>query len=66
MMPEIVAAEVLAKATDVFGSKEEAEAWLSRPATGLNHQRPINLLATPAGVDLVETFLTRLAYGVYT
>jgi uncharacterized protein (DUF2384 family) len=24
------------------------------------------LLATPAGVDLVETFLTRLEYGAYT
>jgi putative toxin-antitoxin system antitoxin component (TIGR02293 family) len=59
-------AEVLAKATDVFGSQEEAEAWLSRPAMGLNRQRPIDLLATPAGVELVEKFLTRLDYGVYT
>lgn len=59
-------AEVLAKATDVFGSQEEAEAWLSRPAMGLNRQRPIDLLATPAGVELVERFLTRLDYGVYT
>jgi putative toxin-antitoxin system antitoxin component (TIGR02293 family) len=59
-------AEVLAKATDVFGSQEAAEAWLSRPATGLNRQRPIDLLATPAGVELVERFLTRLDYGVYT
>src|SRR5262249_7992273 len=59
-------AEVLAKAIDVFGSQEEAEAWLSRPAMGLNRQRPIDLLATPAGVELVEKFLTRLDYGVYT
>jgi putative toxin-antitoxin system antitoxin component (TIGR02293 family) len=59
-------AEVLAKATDVFGSQEDAEAWLSRPTMGLNRQRPIDLLATPAGVELVEKFLTRLDYGVYT
>jgi putative toxin-antitoxin system antitoxin component (TIGR02293 family) len=59
-------AEVLAKATDVFGSQEEAEAWLSRPAMGLNRQRPIDLLATPAGLELVERFLSRLDYGVYT
>jgi putative toxin-antitoxin system antitoxin component (TIGR02293 family) len=59
-------AEVLAKATDVFGSQQEAEAWLSRPAMGLNRQRPIDLLATPAGVELVIGFLTRLDYGVYT
>lgn len=59
-------AEVLAKATAVFGSKEEAEQWLERPAAGLDQRRPIDLLATPAGVQLVEDFLVRLEYGVYT
>jgi putative toxin-antitoxin system antitoxin component (TIGR02293 family) len=58
-------AEILAKATEVFGSQEEAEQWLERPATGLDRQRPIDLLATPAGVELVEDFLQRLEYGVY-
>ena len=58
-------AEVLAKATAVFGSQEEAEQWLERPAVGLNQRRPIDLLATPAGVELVEDFLQRLEYGVY-
>ncbi len=58
-------AETLAKATEVFGSQEEAEQWLQRPAIGLDGRRPIDLLATPAGVDLVEDFLTRLKYGVY-
>jgi putative toxin-antitoxin system antitoxin component (TIGR02293 family) len=58
-------AEILAKATDVFGSREEAEQWLERPAMGLNQWRPIDLLATPAGVEMVETFLDRLNYGVY-
>ena len=58
-------AEILAKATAVFGSKKEAEQWLEQPAMGLNQRRPINLLATPAGVELVEDFLVRLEYGVY-
>jgi putative toxin-antitoxin system antitoxin component (TIGR02293 family) len=58
-------AEILAKATDVFGSQEEAERWLERPAIGLDQRRPIDLLATPAGIELVEQYLTRLAYGVY-
>ena len=58
-------AEILAKATDVFGSQEEAEHWLERPAIGLDQRRPIDLLATPAGIELVEQYLTRLAYGVY-
>jgi putative toxin-antitoxin system antitoxin component (TIGR02293 family) len=59
-------AEVLAKAIRVLGSQEEAEAWLSRPAIGLEQRRPIDLLATPAGVELVEDYLSRLEYGVYT
>jgi putative toxin-antitoxin system antitoxin component (TIGR02293 family) len=58
-------AEILAKATSVFGSKEEAEQWLEQPAIGLDQRRPINLLATPAGTRLVEDFLVRLEYGVY-
>ena len=59
-------AEILARAIAVFGSREEAEAWMDRPATGLDRQRPIDLLATPVGVGLVEDFLQRLEYGVYT
>lgn len=59
-------AEILARAIDVLGSQEEAEKWLDRPAIGLDRHRPIDLLATPAGVELVEDHLTRLAYGVYT
>ncbi|MET3581546.1 putative toxin-antitoxin system antitoxin component (TIGR02293 family) [Mesorhizobium robiniae] len=58
-------AEILSKATDVFGSQAEAEQWLERPAIGLDQRRPIDLLATPAGVELVEDYLKRLEYGVY-
>lgn len=59
-------AEILARAIALFGSRDEAEAWMDRPATGLDRQRPINLLATPVGVGLVEDFLQRLEHGVYT
>ena len=58
-------AEILVKAMAVFGTQEAAERWLERPAMGLNRHRPIDLLATPAGVGSVETFLTQLEYGVY-
>ncbi|HEY6979640.1 type II toxin-antitoxin system Xre/ParS family antitoxin [Reyranella sp.] len=58
-------AEILAKATTVFGSQERAEQWLEKPATGLDRRRPIDLLATPAGLQLVEDFLERLETGVY-
>lgn len=58
-------AEIFARAIRVFGSQREAERWLQRPAMGLDGRQPIDLLATPAGTEMVETFLTRLEYGVY-
>jgi putative toxin-antitoxin system antitoxin component (TIGR02293 family) len=58
-------AEILARATDVLGTQEEAEQWLERPAIGLDQRRPLDLLGTPAGVELVEDHLQRLEYGVY-
>ena len=59
-------AETLAKATEVLGSKDDAQRWLEMAALGLDGQRPIDLLQTPAGAELVNDFLTRLEYGVYT
>lgn len=59
-------AELLAHATSVFGSRDAAEKWLAAPAIGLDRRRPIDLLSTPAGVELVEDYLGRIEYGVYT
>lgn len=58
-------AEILARTTALFGTQEDAERWLEGPAMGLDGRRPIDLLATPAGVEMVESHLTRLEYGVY-
>jgi putative toxin-antitoxin system antitoxin component (TIGR02293 family) len=58
-------AGLLAKATVVFGTQDEAERWFERPAIGLNQKRPIDLLTTPAGIKVIEDHLERLAYGVY-
>ena len=33
---------------------------------GLDQRRPIDLLATTAGVEIVENHLERIEYGVYT
>lgn len=59
-------AETLARACDVFGGQEEAERWMSAPAIGLDGQRPVNLLRTLQGAELVNDFLGRLEYGVYS
>jgi len=58
-------AEILAKATEVLGSRSAAEEWLERPAIGLDRRRPIDLLTTAAGVEIVENYLEQIEYGVY-
>jgi putative toxin-antitoxin system antitoxin component (TIGR02293 family) len=58
-------AEVVAKATLVLGSREGAVQWLTSPAMGLDQQKPIDLLATPVGTQLVEELLDRIEHGVY-
>lgn len=59
-------AETLARASTVFGSRDAAERWMARPAMGLDGARPIELLRTLQGAELVTEFLGRLEHGVYT
>lgn len=59
-------AEILGRVTELLGSQPAAEAWLEHPAMALDGRRPIDLLSTPAGVEVLETHLTRLEFGVYT
>jgi putative toxin-antitoxin system antitoxin component (TIGR02293 family) len=59
-------ANIAAKAIQVFGSEKEAERWLSEPAMALDRRRPVDLLDSSTGIDLVEQLLGRLEYGVYT
>ncbi|WP_346797991.1 antitoxin Xre/MbcA/ParS toxin-binding domain-containing protein [Halomonas sp. Bachu 37] len=58
-------AEILTKAEDVFGDSVEAVRWMSTPALGLEGHKPINLITTQVGYELVNEFLNRLDYGVY-
>jgi putative toxin-antitoxin system antitoxin component (TIGR02293 family) len=59
-------AKMLAQASDVFGSREAAERWMSARAIGLNGDRPIDLLQTGPGADVVSEYLERLELGVYS
>jgi len=58
-------AETLAQASAVFGSRDAAERWMAHPALGLDGARPIDLLRTLQGAELVTEFLGRLEHGVY-
>lgn len=52
-------------AIQVLGSQDAAERWLASPAIGLDQRRPIDLMQSTEGTELVKTLLTRMDYGVY-
>jgi len=53
-------------ATKVLGAEAAAERWLVAPAIGLDRRRPIDLLASSEGTDMVKTLLARMEYGIYS
>lgn len=59
-------ARFLGHAIRVFGSEDAASVWMNKPAIGLENRKPVELLATYPGMDLVERYLTQTEYGVYT
>jgi len=58
--------EVTDSATRVLGSHDFAEHWLTLPALALDGQRPLDLMGTAPGVEVIKTLLIRLDFGVYT
>lgn len=47
------------------GDREKAQRWLKRPGRALEHQRPIDLLDTEAGIRMVRDLIGQLEHGVY-
>jgi len=41
----------------------DIDAWFYRVNSELNHQRPIDLMRTPEGVDRIRAMFLRLAAG---
>ena len=58
------AARVIAEAEVTFGSQEKAAAWLRRPTTALDGEKPLALLDTGEGAAQVEALLGRIAHGI--
>lgn len=59
-------AKTLVKAFSVFGDWRASVAWLSAPVTGLDAQAPADLITTPYGYQVIDEYLDRISYGVYT
>ena len=58
--------KIIAVAEEVLEDPDNAISWLRRPQPALRGQIPLDLLATQAGADEVETLLRRIDYGVHT
>jgi putative toxin-antitoxin system antitoxin component (TIGR02293 family) len=57
--------EIVEKASEVFGSRDEALGWLTRPAMALDQRVPMSIMRTHDGRLRVKTLLTQLEYCVY-
>jgi putative toxin-antitoxin system antitoxin component (TIGR02293 family) len=59
-------ARVAAAAVTFLGDWERATGWLHAPNRALGGARPLDLLDTDPGAQMVEDVLGRIAYGVYS
>ena len=58
-------AEIMAKAEDVLGGHARAVEWMLKPAMSLENRKPIDLLSTSVGAQLVDDVIERMRHGVY-
>ena len=57
-------AEVVAYGSDVFGDRGNFLTWLSLPSAALGDRKPIELLSSRFGIELVMDELARIAHGI--
>jgi putative toxin-antitoxin system antitoxin component (TIGR02293 family) len=58
-------ARVLTRAIDVFESQDAAKQWLQEPSTALGERKPIDLLATDIGTEVVLNELGKIDHGFF-
>lgn len=51
---------------EIFGDTATFNSWLRRSIAGLGHQKPIYIMHTAIGIEIIMDELERLAYGVYS
>lgn len=57
--------KILAKAIEVFGSRESANTWFKRPEMALDQRTPASMLTSEHGRKAVSTLLIQLEHCVY-
>ncbi len=56
----------LSKATEIFGSEENAVKWLKTPNQVLDGMTPVQAMSSRFGAEEVMDILGRIEYGVYS
>ena len=59
-------ARLFHKGTEVFNDKEKFNTWLNRPNKSLEDQKPIEVIETSLGIDLVFDELLKIEHGVFS
>lgn len=54
------------KGIEVFNEKEKFIVWLNRPNKALANSKPLDLIETSIGIDLVMDELLRIEHGVFS
>ena len=57
--------EMIGRATEVIGNREEAMRWLGTPVRALNFATPISILGTKDGIERVNDVLGQMEYGIW-
>jgi putative toxin-antitoxin system antitoxin component (TIGR02293 family) len=58
-------AHAVARASDVFGSRDKGVRWLRKPNRALGGEAPFDLLDTEIGEEQVVAVLDRIEHGVF-
>ena len=58
-------AEVISKGNSVFDEAGHFQIWLNTPSLALGKEKPINLLDSSYGKDLVLAELNRIEFGIF-
>jgi putative toxin-antitoxin system antitoxin component (TIGR02293 family) len=57
-------AEVAAKGIEIFGDKDDFLSWMNIPSVALGNKKPLSLLSSRFGTEMVLDELGRMEHGV--
>ena len=59
-------ADVYSKGEDIFGSRNKVNLWMETPNKALGQKKPVELLSSSYGVQMIHEVLGRIEHGIYS